>query len=121
MTRLQIAAALALAGLAPVAILAAPQGPSPCPAPEGCEEAVSQDAAPREAVNEVHNAIHPQSGPHIGEQAHDSQAFAPAAQDQLRAAPQGHEYRVIGNHVVLVETESQTVSKLIGVLTSAAQ
>ncbi|MFN3525211.1 MAG: hypothetical protein ACK4YU_03905, partial [Paracoccus sp. (in: a-proteobacteria)] len=83
--------------------------PSPQATPPRPDNRTAQQAAPRRDNRPT---------PKAGASARGGQPFQRAAGSRFSAPPRGQEYRVVNEHLVLVDSRSQNIVTVLGLLSN---
>ena len=127
-------AAVALSVALPLSAAGAQPGPQPFygqvrPVPPQVKPAVvpaqpkkhhaPQVQAPRPPAPRAHVQAprHP-APPRIGQRAHNAREFTRQQRSRFKAPPRGQEYRVMNDHLVLVDQRSLQVMSVVGLLST---
>ena len=84
---------------------------------KGGQEKVGQDRnKPGKAAQKSGKSAH--AGPKKGESGRGGQPFQRASNSRFQPPPHGQEYRVVNEHLVLVDSQSLKIVAVLGVLSS---
>lgn len=108
--------------MAPVASVAQSRDRPYCPPDQ--RTCVQQDtgrpgAAPRHDTRAHGKAVQTRpKAPRIGDTGRGSQAFHRAQASRFKAPPRGQEYRVVNDHLVLVDSRTLRIVSVVGLLSA---
>lgn len=97
---------------------APPHGKRP-PARDDAPDETRRDAHParppaQDGRHPRHAAEHRRDTPHIGDSGRGGQAVHRAPDSRFRPAPQGQEYRVVKDYLVLIDSRTQKIVTVLG-------
>lgn len=116
MNRLLAIAAIAAmnVSLAAPAALAQGSGANVQPCPPGTKACVAPTSAqPKAAPAQI---VKPKQAPKPGASGRDGHPFQQAAKSRFPAPPKGQQYRVVQDNLVLVDSKTMTIVKVLGLL-----
>lgn len=105
-----LAAPAALAQGGTTGVQTCPPGTKACVAPTSTQPKAAQTkAAPAQVAK-------PKQAPKPGASARDGHPFQQAAKSRFPAPPKGQQYRVVQDNLVLVDSKTMTIVKVLGLL-----